>query len=72
MRSLDEILDRVDKRKGNLTRQDIADLKSLYLAKTKDELKVLVKTHFGKFLGGEKRGKKNIDAVMDDLDSYVD
>lgn len=71
MRSLDEILDRVEKRKGSLTRQDIADLKALYGAKAKDDLKALVRTHFGKFLGGEKRGKKNIDAVMDDLDSYV-
>jgi hypothetical protein len=71
MRTLDEIVERIEKRGKKVTRQDISDLKSLYLADNAPKLREAVKKHFGKYLTGEKRGKQALQAVLEDVDSYV-
>ena len=55
---------------GRVTRQDIADVLLCADTKDKGERERAVTFHLGKYLKGEKRGKKALQAVLDDLDSY--
>ena len=71
MRTLDEIVERIEKRGKKVTRQDVSDLKALYVADNAPKLRDVVKKHLGKYLSGEKRGKQALQAVLEDADSYV-
>ena len=71
MRTLDEIVERIEKRGKKVTRQDVSDLKALYVADNAPKLREVVKKHLGKYLTGEKRGKQALQAVLEDADSYV-